>query len=96
MYLYISGIKTYFVERVSQLAAARNLNLAGWEDAFTDGKSNPLSIDKLATNLTYTYPWNNIWEWGSGKHAYQLANAGYKVIFQCFIKNISHVCWLLQ
>ena len=29
----------------------------------------------------YAYAWNNVWEWGGGKHAYTLANAGYKVNF---------------
>ncbi|KAL4239994.1 hypothetical protein ACF0H5_000789 [Mactra antiquata] len=79
-YNVTKGIKTYFLERVSKLVADRGLNLAGWEDGFTDGKSDPISIDKLANNVTYTHAWNNIWEWGSGKHSYQLANAGYKVI----------------
>lgn len=27
----------------------------------------------------FTYSWNNIFEWGSGDHAYIQANAGYKV-----------------
>lgn len=73
------GLKLYFVQQVSRLAATRNVSLSGWEDAYYIHSFRPMPRN-LSNIEYYVYPWNNIWEWESGNHSYQLANAGYKVI----------------
>lgn len=74
-------IKTHFVKRVAELVAEKKMDLAAWEDGvMSDGATNlPYDKEEFDTDTIYAYPWNNIWEWGSGSRAYKLANAGYKV-----------------
>lgn len=72
-------LKDYFVQRISNITANYSLDLAGWEDGLMDVKSAPYDRKLMANREVYGYAWNNIWEWGGGKRAYALANAGYKV-----------------
>ncbi|XP_046346570.2 uncharacterized protein LOC124127161 [Haliotis rufescens] len=73
------SLARYFANRVSRLAAARNLSLGGWEDGLVhDGKLHDRR--ELATPDVFVYPWNNHWQWGHYNNSYRLANAGFKVI----------------
>ncbi|XP_015772465.1 PREDICTED: chitobiase-like [Acropora digitifera] len=73
-------LKDYFVQRVSDITLNYNLQLAGWEDGLMDVNNVPYNRSVLKNSKVYGYAWNNIWEWGGGKRAYELANAGYQVI----------------
>ncbi|XP_074608369.1 beta-hexosaminidase-like isoform X3 [Acropora palmata] len=73
-------LKDYFVQRVSNITLNYNLQLAGWEDGLMDVNNVPYNRSLLKNSKVYGYAWNNIWEWGGGKRAYELANAGYQVI----------------
>ncbi|ESO95988.1 hypothetical protein LOTGIDRAFT_174972 [Lottia gigantea] len=57
----------------------RGLNMAAWEDGMMKA-GKPFNISDPTSKDSYAYIWNNIWEWGGAAHAYNLANAGYKVI----------------
>ena len=75
----VDELKDYFVQRVSNITVNHNLELAGWEDGLMSYKNVPYDRKLLSNTRVYGYAWNNIWEWGSGKRAYELANAGYQV-----------------
>ncbi|XP_031565064.1 uncharacterized protein LOC116300345 isoform X2 [Actinia tenebrosa] len=76
----VDQLKDYFVQRVATITKAKGLNLAGWEDGLLGKGDVPYNRSFITTPEVYAYAWNNIWEWGGGKRAYQLANAGYKVV----------------
>ena len=76
-------LKDYFVQRVANITSNYSLELAGWEDGLMDVNNVPYNRKLLRNTKVYGYAWNNIWEWGGGKRAYELANAGYQV--QVFI-----------
>ncbi|XP_068706342.1 beta-hexosaminidase-like isoform X2 [Montipora foliosa] len=73
-------LKDHFVQRVASITSNYSLQLAGWEDGLMDVNSVPYDRSLLRNSRVYGYAWNNIWEWGGGKRAYELANAGYQVI----------------
>jgi len=75
----VDELKDYFVRRVSNITANHSLELAGWEDGLMSFQDVPYDRGLLRNTRVYGYAWNNIWEWGSGKRAYELANAGFKV-----------------
>ena len=75
----VDDLKDYFVERVANITASYSLELAGWEDGLMDDNNVPYDRTFLKNHQVFGYAWNNIWEWGSGKRAYELANAGYQV-----------------
>lgn len=75
----VDELKDYFVQRVSNITANHSLELAGWEDGLMSFKDVPYDREVLRNSRVYGYAWNNIWEWGSGKRAYELANSGYEV-----------------
>ncbi|WAQ95651.1 HEX-like protein [Mya arenaria] len=76
------GLKNYFVTRVAEIAAAKNVKLGGWDDGFLNGQSSPepIPISEFSNAELFVNTWNNIWEWGGGSNAYKFANAGFKVI----------------
>ncbi|XP_055883032.1 beta-hexosaminidase-like isoform X2 [Biomphalaria glabrata] len=81
--LKLSGVttdlKTYMVTQIANMTSLYNLDLAAWEDGITfEGK--PMKRDNFPNKNIYVYAWNNVWEWGTHKHAYEFANSGYKVI----------------
>ena len=78
----VQELKAYFVQRVANVTSEYGLDLAGWEDGLTGEHDVPYRRDSLANKRVYGYAWNNIWEWGGGKRAYDLANAGYKVTWR--------------
>lgn len=75
----VEQLKDYFVQRVANITNAQVLNLAGWEDGLLGKGDIPYDRNFITNPEVYAYAWNNIWEWGGGKRAYELANAGYKV-----------------
>ncbi len=76
---------SYFLEKVYEILTSRNLTLAGWEEiALTESEANG-TIHKVpnpdfADKNFQPYVWNAVWGWGSEGTAYQLANAGYKIV----------------
>lgn len=68
-----------FVTKASHIVAAHGLEMVMWEDGVY---YNDLPIDKtlLGGENVYTTVWSNVWEWGNGKRAYELANNDYKVV----------------
>lgn len=76
----VADLKPYFVAKVAQLAANRQLTLGGWEDGLMYDAKNPFNRQQFANEKVYANVWDNIWEWGVGDRAYRLANAGYQVV----------------
>ncbi|XP_033725091.1 beta-hexosaminidase-like [Pecten maximus] len=75
--------KEYFLVRLAKIARQLDLELGAWEDGIIDQNTSvPFNIDLFGSKSRhiYTYPWNNKWEYGIGNQAYNLANAGYKVV----------------
>lgn len=75
----VRQFKEYFAKRVEQLTSNLGLDDAAWEDGVITEAGVPINRTGR-TQDTYTYAWSNVWEWGSGGHAYDLANSGYKVM----------------
>ena len=67
-----------FYFRVSEICHNYGLEMACWEDGLYSD-SHVLNQSILLNKVTYANVWDNVWEWGAGGRAYQLANAGYKV-----------------
>ena len=78
-------LKEYFAQRVANITANYSLELASWEDGLMDGNNDAFDRRSLRNSRVYGYTWNNVWEWGAGKRAYELANAGYQVSSFSFI-----------
>ena len=76
----VADLKPYFVAKVAQLAANRQLTLGGWEDGLMYDAKNPFNRQQFANKNVYANVWDNIWEWGVADRAYRLANAGYQVV----------------
>lgn len=75
-----ADLKPYFVSRVSKLADARGLSLAGWEDGLMYDATNTFNRSQFVNEEVIANAWDNIWEWGVADRAYRLANNNYKVI----------------
>ncbi|TJZ74804.1 family 20 glycosylhydrolase [Chitiniphilus eburneus] len=82
----------HFLARYRDILKKYDLTFGGWEEiALTsetvDGahvhKPNP----KFVNANFQPYVWNNVWGWGQEDFAYQLANAGYKVVL-CNVTNL--------
>ncbi|MEM8526370.1 MAG: family 20 glycosylhydrolase [Bacteroidota bacterium] len=83
-------LKTYFMGRISNILAERNLVVAGWEEIAME------KVMKADSSFTYIahpdftksnflpYVWQNLW--GNQDLGYRLANAGYPVIL-CNVTN---------
>lgn len=76
----------YFVDRFSSILADKNITTAGWEEIGLKKELNEeedlvpvVNEEFLSKNFT-PYIWNTVWTWGAEDRAYQLANAGYKVV----------------
>lgn len=76
----VADLKPYFIDRVAQLAAKRNLALAAWEDGLMATKTQPFSRSQFNNERVIVNAWDNIWEWGYGDRAYLFANAGFEVV----------------
>jgi hexosaminidase len=81
-----TNFKRIFTERVANITLKYSLNLAGWEDGFIIGDGLPFDRQSFLNNDVFSNAWNNVWEWGEARRAYNLANAGYKVLlFKIYI-----------
>ncbi|XP_069102366.1 uncharacterized protein [Argopecten irradians] len=80
-------LKLYFLNRTAELAFKRGLVLSGWEDGWMDGKGLPFKNNMFQNSDIMANAWDNVWEWGAAKRAYNMANEGYKVV-------LSHVTHL--
>ncbi|XP_046350297.2 uncharacterized protein LOC124131228 [Haliotis rufescens] len=73
-------VKEYFFTRLANLTVTRNLNMAAWEDGLVRQQNEVFDRSLAGNEEVYSYAWDNIWEWGTGGRAYDMANKGYKVI----------------
>ncbi|XP_052096527.1 beta-hexosaminidase-like isoform X2 [Mytilus californianus] len=73
-------LKNYFTQRVANITFNHGLNTAGWEDGFNAGDGMPFDRKLYQNQRVYSNAWDNVWEWGEARRAYNYANAGYKVI----------------
>ncbi len=78
-------LTTYFLGRLDDILSSRGLTLAGWEevgltssghDDSASRKPNP----KFVNRNFVAYVWNSVWGSGGEQNAYELANAGYRVV----------------
>ncbi|GLP97279.1 family 20 glycosylhydrolase [Paraferrimonas sedimenticola] len=83
----VADLKAYFSARVSQIAKAKGLNLAGWEDGLMYDQTQPFAREQFATDKVLAHAWDNIWEWGVADRAYRLANADYQVV----LSSVTHL-----
>lgn len=74
------NLKRIFTERVANITLKYGLNLAGWEDGFVVGDGLPFDRQLFLNKDVFSNAWDNVWEWGEARRAYNFANAGYKVI----------------
>ncbi|XP_055867810.1 uncharacterized protein LOC106055747 isoform X2 [Biomphalaria glabrata] len=72
--------KTHFFQRVSRLAATKNLSLGAWEDGLMQDGNEPYNLSTLPVKDMYAYNWDNVLEWGTVSRTYTLANNGFKVV----------------
>jgi hexosaminidase len=82
----------YFYTRVNAILKEKKLTLYGWEEVAMrktklDGKGLYIPNPDFAGRQVQVDVWNNVLGWGSEDLAYQLANAGYKVVLSC----VSHL-----
>jgi hexosaminidase len=73
----------YYFSKINTMVSARNLYLSGWEEigltkTELNGKRQFIPEKAFAGNNFHTDVWNNIF--GAEGLAYELANAGYKVL----------------
>jgi hexosaminidase len=73
----------YYFTKVNHILKARNLYLSGWEEigqrkALVNGEKKMVVDPRFANQNFHTDVWNNLH--GNEDLAYQLANAGYKVV----------------
>jgi len=64
--------------RVSEIARRHNVTVASWEDGLYEADRSVMNRSRLTSDVL-GYAWNNVWQYGRARRAYDLANAGYKV-----------------
>lgn len=84
-------LKEYFVRQIADITNKLGLNLADWEDGLLGADGVPFPRGSLPNSEVYGNAWQNIWEWGVGRRAYDLANSGYKVC-AVFVKLMIGTC----
>ncbi|XP_012935526.1 beta-hexosaminidase [Aplysia californica] len=73
------NLKQYLATQIANMTSLYNLDLAAWEDGLLHD-SKPMRRNTLPNRNVYIFAWNNVWEWGVARRAYDFANNGYKVI----------------
>ncbi len=77
-------LELYFLNRASQLLAARSIQPACWEDCLLleTAKDSGAAEKRRTTKqpVPTAYVWNNVWGWDREDAAYRLANAGFDVV----------------
>ncbi|GFN73986.1 homeobox protein aristaless [Plakobranchus ocellatus] len=74
------SVKAYFVQRVAELAQAKGLSVAAWEDGLMRGSRTPFNRTQYPVNDVFAYCWSNVVDWDALSKTYTLANSGYKVV----------------
>jgi len=83
-------LKTYFMSRISNILAERNLVVAGWEEIAmkkvmkADSSFTYIAHPDFTKSNFLPYVWQNLW--GNQDLGYRLANAGYPVVL-CNVTN---------
>ncbi|MEM6698751.1 MAG: family 20 glycosylhydrolase, partial [Bacteroidota bacterium] len=83
-------LKTYFMGRISDILAERNLVVAGWEEIAmkkvmkADSSFTYIAHPDFTKSNFLPYVWQNLW--GNQDLGYRLANAGYPVVL-CNVTN---------
>ncbi|KAK3094852.1 hypothetical protein FSP39_007074 [Pinctada imbricata] len=85
-------LKEYFTRRLSNITNELGLNMAGWEDGLMNEDGRPYNRTLLDNTNVYGYAWQNVWEWGNARRAYDLANKDYKASFSFVV--MSHATHL--
>jgi len=80
-----SDLWYYFWGKMRDMVQKRGLALSGWEEVAMrktqlDGHPHNIPNPDFADDGFQMYVWNNVLGWGAEDLAYQLANAGYKVV----------------
>lgn len=75
----------YFYGKVNAMLKGKGMYLYGWEEMALrktkqDGKTKTIPNPDFAADNAHVDVWNNVIGWGAEDLAYQLANAGYKVV----------------
>lgn len=78
----------YYYGKVNALVKKKGLALTGWEEIAMrktklDGKPHYIANPDFVSEKFQVDVWNNALGWGAEDLAYQLANAGYKVVLSC-------------
>ncbi|RAW01627.1 family 20 glycosylhydrolase [Pseudochryseolinea flava] len=78
----------YYYGKVNDIAKKRGLTLYGWEEiamrkTMLDGNKAYIPNPDFVREGLQVDVWNNVLGWGAEDLAYQLANAGYKVVLSC-------------
>ncbi|GFS16873.1 beta-hexosaminidase, partial [Elysia marginata] len=71
--------KRYLASQIANMTSLYNLDLAAWEDGITSQRE-PMARRDFPNRNVFVYTWNNVWEWGGMKNAYDYANRGFKVV----------------
>lgn len=71
-------LKEHFVKKVVEMAAAHQVAIQGWEDAFYN-ESNQLLARKSLPNTVTANAWISKWESKKAHRAHEMANADFKV-----------------
>ena len=78
--------------RVSEIAGRHNVSLGCWEDGLYRSKASIMERSELnSAGDVFSYVWNNVWNQGTGRRAYQLANARFKVSHSVSLPNFNTV-----
>lgn len=72
-------LKNLMVKRIADIVHKYHLDLQGWEDGFIENDGMPFDRENFPNSDVISNAWDNVWEWGEGRRAYNFANAGYKV-----------------
>ncbi|WP_432719593.1 carbohydate-binding domain-containing protein [Jeongeupia wiesaeckerbachi] len=88
----IQELQDHFLARYRDILNKHDLIFGGWEEIAlvketVDGVVHHGPNPKFVDANFRPYIWNNIWGWGQEDFAYQLANAGYKVVL-CNVTNL--------
>ena len=82
----------YYYGKVNKILQSRGLFVSGWEEAgmrktLLDGEKKMIANPDFSKAHFQLDVWNNVLGWGAEDLAYQLANAGYKVVLSCVSNN---------
>jgi hexosaminidase len=88
----IDDLWYYYYGKVNRILQSRGLFVSGWEEAgmrktSLDGEKKMIANPDFGKAHFQVDVWNNVLGWGAEDLAYQLANAGYKVVLSCVSNN---------